>query len=488
MVDKYHDLNKSIFEKLNIKFDIYSRTSSENHKQFAQNFFLKLFQTPDILKEKISNQFYSKEYNMFLADRFITGTCPYCLYDKAHADHCENCDHDLEPWEINNPKSNWDEDDKSISLELTRNLAFNLPLYTEKLKAWIDTKSHWKKQVLSYCKESFEKGLYLRDITRDLKWGIPVPSSLWKDKVLYVWFEAPIAYISFTKELLPETWEEYWKDPNTKLIHFIGKDNISFHSIFFPAMLIAHGEYVLPTDIPANEFLNETNKKLGVDLKFSKSRGTGVKNFDIILKEINVDSIRYYLTSILPENKDSVFDAQKLVEKHNTDLIGKLGNLINRVVSYYYNNQEKFPNLWKSKLNNVILNYEVDFRLKVKAIENYLENYQFKNALNETMRCVDLANEFFQDAEPWDSIKTHPELCISDIEFCLNLCYWLAILLYPFIPSSSEKIIDLLGFESDKLNWNNLFKMDINLSKIKKPEKLFPYKLELSGENLFIKK
>jgi methionyl-tRNA synthetase len=490
IIDKYHSLNKQIFENLGINFDIYSRTSNDSHHEFAKEFFLNLFQKENVLKENESFQFYSEKHKKFLADRFVKGTCSFCNYEKASGDHCENCDKFLNCFELENPKSVFDPEDK-LAVKKTKNLAFRLSFYKEELQKWTKSHPHWRKSVKSYCKDTIKNGLLDRDITRDLNWGIKVPSSLWEDKVLYVWFEAPIAYISFTKELLPDTWEDYWKDPNTKLVHFIGKDNISFHSIFFPAMLMAHSDYVLPTDIPANEFLNVVNNNILlksippeklIPEKISKSRGNINILFDKIYNVCDPDTIRYYLTTIMPETSDSNFNETTLVEKHNADLVGKLGNFVNRTVAFYNNNKDKFPNEWQTARNGLTDFTVLDLKLKIQEIEKFLENYNFKLALIEVMSCVDIANKFFQDSEPWQTIKTDRELCISDIDFCLNLCYWLAILISPFLPFTANKIIDLLGLNQECLKWECLFGMGVTLSFVKEPKKIFDHKLSITPE------
>ncbi|MEO8666387.1 MAG: methionine--tRNA ligase, partial [Ignavibacteria bacterium] len=302
IIDRYHFSNKKAFADLGIDFDIFSRTSNPIHHETSREIFKKLYDK-NLLVEKTEKQLYSNKEKRFLADRYITGTCPVCGYEEARGDECPNCGSNLSPLELKNPRSKITGDIPVV--KESTNLYFPLGRYQEKLSKWIFSKDNWKQNVINYCKGWFNAGLRDRAITRDLDWGVKVPVDKYSDKVIYVWFEAPIGYISATKELFiernqPDKWKEYWQNENTKLIHFLGKDNIVFHAIIFPAMLIAHGDYILPDNIPANEFLNIGGEKL------SKSKGNGILAKDIVEK-FSPDVIRYTIASNLPENKDSEF-------------------------------------------------------------------------------------------------------------------------------------------------------------------------------------
>lgn len=447
IIDRYHFSNKKAFEDLGIKFDIYSRTSNEIHHRTSQDFFLTLYKK-GLLIQKSEKQLYSEKEKRFLADRFVEGTCPKCGYEEARGDQCENCGTNLSPLELINPKSKITKD-TPIVRESTH-FYFPLEKLQKQIQEWISTKKDWKSNVINYCNGWFRAGLQDRAITRDLEWGVKVPLEGYEGKVIYVWFEAPIGYISATKELFiernePDKWKEYWCNENTRLIHFIGKDNIIFHAIVFPAMLMTHGGFVLPCNIPANEFLNLEGGKQ------SKSKGHGVLVKDIVA-EFNSDTVRYTLTANLPENRDTDFYWSDLQTRNNNELAAILGNFINRTVVFS-----------KNKLNNTVpvcdrldkTDDEIFEFIKNQAeiiSENY-ENFRFKDALNETMNIARAANKYFNDNEPWKLLKSDIKRCKTVINNCLQICHSLAILISPVLPETSSKILNIINKDKSDFFW-----------------------------------
>jgi len=450
IIDRYHFANKKSFEDLGIEFDIFSRTSNKIHHETTQDFFLNLY-NKNILVKKTEKQLYSNNEKRFLADRFVIGTCPVCGYEEARGDECENCGSNLSPLELINPRSKIT-GDTPVEKETTH-FYFPLGKYQEKLSKWILSKDNWKQNVINYCKGWFKAGLRDRAITRDLDWGVKVPLEGYDGKVIYVWFEAPIGYISMTKELFiernePEKWKDYWCDNETKLIHFIGKDNIVFHSIIFPAMLMAHGGFVLPYNVPANEFLN-----IG-GAKFSKSRGNGILVKDILHK-FSPDVIRYTIASNFPENKDSEFTWNDLQAKNNNELAAILGNFINRTVVFAKN---RFGNTvpGRSKPEKADWEFLEHLEVHAKIISDHYDNFKFKDALTESMNVVRAANKYFNDSEPWKVIKEDKERCETIINNCLEICHSLAILISPFLPFTSEKILKILNKDKSDFKWSKI--------------------------------
>ena len=450
IIDRYHISNKEAFEGLGISFDIFSRTSNQIHHETAQDFFLNLF-SKNLLLSKTEKQLYSEKEKRFLADRFITGTCPVCGYEEARGDECENCGSNLSPLELINPKSKITGD---IPVEKETTL-FYFPLgdYQDKLSTWIDTKTNWKPNVVNYCKGWFKAGLRDRAITRDLDWGVKVPLKNQEGKVIYVWFEAPIGYISMTKELFiekndPDKWKDYWMNENTKLIHFIGKDNIVFHTIVFPAILIAHGDFILPDNVPANEFLNIGGQK------FSKSKGIGVLVKDI-LKMFPTDVIRYSIATNFPESKDSEFSWEDLQAKNNNELAAILGNFINRTVVFA---KSKFGNNIPERINPDKEDDEVLdlFKNSASKVAELYENFKFRDGITETMNAVRAANKYFNDREPWKLIKTDEEKCKTVIGTCLEICHSISVLINPVLPFTSEKILAILNKDTSDINWGKI--------------------------------
>ncbi len=450
IIDRYHSSNKESFKKLGIKFDIYSRTSNETHIKTSQEFFLNLY-NKGILKEKKSKQLYSEKDKMFLADRFVVGTCPICGNEDANGDQCENCGSDLSPLELKDPRSKISGD--TPILKETTNFVFPFKDFQPKLEEWINSKKDWKPNVVNYCKGWFKTGLQDRDYTRDLKWGVPVPLPDHEGKVIYVWFEAPIGYISFTKELFeqrgePDKWKEYWHDENTKLIHFIGKDNIIFHALIFPAMIMAHGEYILPDNVPANEFLNMGGGK------FSKSKGVGALVKDVLV-EYNSDLVRYCLASTFPENKDSEFSFDEFITKNNNELAAILGNYINRTVVFA---KSKFDNkipVRKSTNTNGIEIFDY-IKAQTKVVADLFNGYKLKDGLTEVMNIVRASNKYFNDSEPWKILKTDKEKCAEIINNCLQICHSIAIAISPVLPDTAEEILKTLNKDKSDFTWDKI--------------------------------
>lgn len=454
IIDRYHFSNKKAFEDLGIRFDIFSRTSSEIHKVTASEFFLNLY-NKKLLYQKTEKQLYSEKEKRFLADRFISGTCPVCGFEEARGDECENCGSNLSPLELINPRSKIT-GDTPVEKETTH---FYIPLadYQEKLSEWLSEKKNWKANVINYCKGWLKSGLRDRAVTRDLDWGVKVPVKGNDGKVIYVWFEAPIGYISMTKEFFigknePEKWKEYWSGKDSRLIHFIGKDNIVFHSIIFPSMLMAHGGFNLPYNIPANEFLNIGGRK------FSKTQGNAILLRDIVQK-FNPDVVRYTIASIFPENKDSEFTWEDLQAKNNNELASILGNFVNRTVvfakSKFGNVIPEFPDSGSHMKENGILEH---IKSKADAVADNIENFRFRDALSEAMDAVRSANKYFNDSEPWKLIKDDKEKCSAVINTCLEICHSLAILFEPFLPFTSDKILHILDKDTSGLKWENIGK------------------------------
>ncbi len=447
IIDRYHFSNKKAFEDLGIKFDIYARTSSPVHIKTAQDFFLTLYDK-GILYPQTEKQLFSVKENRFLADRFVEGTCPVCGYEEARGDQCENCGTNLSPLELINPRSKVSGDTPIV--KDTTQLYFPLSKYQKELEEWIGSKTDWKANVINYCSGWFKTGLKDRAVTRDLEWGVKVPLEEYKEKIIYVWIEAPVGYISATKELFiergkPEEWEKYWSDNETRLIHFIGKDNIIFHTIIFPAMLIAHGEFILPDNVPANEFLNFEGGK------FSKSKGHGDLVKDAVLR-FNPDSIRYAIASNMPENRDSDFTWKDLQTKNNNELGAIFGNFVNRTFVFtekYF--EGKIPPL--RKFEQIDTDLIEKLKLAPSRIADFYENFRFKDALNETMNIVRDANKYFNDAQPWKAVKENKERCGTIINICLQLVHSFAILFSPILPFTSEKILRMLNTNEKDFSW-----------------------------------
>jgi len=449
VVDKFHERNKQIFEDFGIHFDYYGRTSSEVHHKTSQQFFTKLYED-DVFVQKTEEQLYDPKANMFLPDRYVKGTCPNCGYEEAYGDQCESCGTSLSPTELKNPKSAITGD----TPETKETTHWYLPLgdFQERLENWLDTRENWKPNVMGQVKSWLNDGLADRAVTRDLTWGVPVPLEDAKGKVLYVWFDAPIGYISATKEWAveqgkPDEWKSYWQDEDTDLIHFIGKDNIVFHCIMFPATLMAHGNYVLPKNVPANEFLNLEGKKL------STSRGWAVW-LDEYLKDFDADLLRYVLGTTLPETKDSDFSWQDFQNKINSELADVLGNFVYRTTSFTENYFDgSVPELTNptEKDRETLTKIEEQ---KEKISEAY-EQFKLREAIAETMNLARIGNKYFTDMEPWQSRKDDMETCGNTLHVCLQITAALSILFDPILPNKMGELRSELNITGD-ISWDKV--------------------------------
>lgn len=448
VVDRYHELMKQTFTELGISYDNYSRTTASIHIKTAQEFFLKLYEDGKFIEEE-TEQYFDEKANEFLADRYIVGTCPKCGNTNAYGDQCEKCGSTLSPDELINPHSMLS-GEKPI-LKKTKHWYFPLNEYQEFISDWIlkGHKKDWKPNVYGQVKSWLEEGLKPRAMTRDLDWGVPVPLEGEKGKVLYVWFDAPIGYISSTKEWAErkgKDWKPYWKDKETKLVHFIAKDNIVFHCIIFPAMLKAHGDYILPDNVPANEFLNLENDKI------STSRNWAVWAHEYLADfPGKQDSLRYTLIANAPETKDNNFTWKDFQTKNNSELVGIFGNFINRVsvlINKYYDGE--IP-----EVGNNFHSEELEYLSKIsKEISTYLSNYEFRNGLSSLMNLARLGNKFLQEQEPWKKIKDEPEKVKETLYVSAQFAAYLGELSEPFIPFSSQKIMN--GLNLTYHSWKDL--------------------------------
>jgi methionyl-tRNA synthetase len=447
VIDRFHKINEESFNKFGMAFDIYSRTSIPLHHETAKEFFTEFYKR-GLLNEKKTSQFYDEKAKMFLPDRYVEGTCPNCGNENARSDECENCGALYEPSELKNPVS-------KISgltpvLKETSHWYFPLGNYQSELEKYIkemDEKYGWKDNVLQYCKGWFKDGLQDRAVTRDLDWGVQVPLEGAAGKVLYVWFEAVLGYISATKELSlkrgeEDLWKKYWQDEKTKYVAFIGKDNVVFHCIVFPAMLKAWNEgnkekYILPQNVPANEFLNFEGKK------FSKSRNWGIDVIDF-LNQFPADPLRYTLASNLPEMRDTDFYWKDFQARNNNELADILGNFINRTFTFVHKHFEgKVPSLYEiDDRDSAMLAMLEEYPAK---LSNLLEKYKVKDATLEMMNLARAANKYFNDSEPWKTIKSNKEKCSTTLNICIQTIYSLAELFSPVIPFSSVKIFNMLN-------------------------------------------
>ena len=450
VVDRYHSLNKKAFEDFGIAFDIYSRTSNKVHYETASGFFLNLYNKGEFT-EKTSEQYYDEEAGCFLADRYITGTCPHCGNENAYGDQCEKCGTSLSPNDLINPHSTI----SGSNPVLRETLHWYLPLdkYEGWLKKWIlEDHREWKTNVYGQCKSWIDQGLQPRAVSRDLDWGVPVPVDGADGKVLYVWFDAPIGYISATKELTPD-WEKYWKDPETKMIHFIGKDNIVFHCIIFPAMLKAEGSYILPDNVPANEFLNLENDKI------STSRNWAVWLHEYLMDfPGKQDVLRYTLCANAPETKDNDFTWKDFQARNNNELVAILGNFVNRTLvltNNYYDG--KVPERGITDENDKSVLAEISAIRK--NVENSLETFRFREALKEAMNLARLGNKYLADAEPWKVINTDPGRVKTIMNISLQITANLTIILEPFLPFSMDKLRKWIDI--GKPSWNDAGRDDL---------------------------
>ena len=465
VVDRYHTLIKDSFKEFGISFDVYSRTTSETHRRTASDFFRKLYEKGEFV-EKTSMQYYDEEAQTFLADRYITGECPHCHAEGAYGDQCEKCGTSLSPTDLINPKS-------AISgsapvMRETKHWYLPLDKHEEWLSKWIlEDHKEWRNNVYGQCKSWLDMGLQPRAVSRDLDWGIPVPVEGAEGKVLYVWFDAPIGYISNTRELLPDTWEKWWKDPETRLVHFIGKDNIVFHCIVFPAMLKAEGSFILPDNVPSNEFLNLEGDKISTSRNWAVWLHEYLRDFPG-----KQDVLRYVLTANAPETKDTDFTWKDFQARNNNELVAVYGNFVNRALQLtqkYYDGVVpvcgELTDYDRETLN--------EFKDVKQKVEELLDVFKFRDAQKEAMNLARIGNKYIADCEPWKVVKTDPERVKTIIYISLQLTANLAIAFEPFLPFSSEKLRRMLNMES--FEWTQLGSTDLLKAghQLAKPELLF---------------
>ena len=464
VVDRYHELIKRSFERLGISFDIYSRTSSKMHAETASAFFRKLYDDGKFI-EKSSMQYYDEEAGTFLADRYIVGTCPKCGNERAYGDQCEKCGSTLSPDELIDPHSAVS-GSKPVKRE-TKHWYLPLNDYEAFLRKWIlEGHTEWKSNVYGQCKSWLDGGLQPRAVSRDLNWGIPVPVEGAEGKVLYVWFDAPIGYISATKELTPD-WEKYWKADDTKLVHFIGKDNIVFHCIVFPSMLKAHGGYILPENVPSNEFLNLEGDKISTS-----------GNWAIWLHEYldefpgKEDVLRYVLCANAPETKDNDFTWKDFQSRNNSELVAILGNFVNRALvltQKYYGGEVPAC----GELTDYDRETIAELQGIKASLEHNIETYHFREALKDAMNFARIGNKYLADTEPWKVVKTDPERVRTILNIALQITANTAVAIEPFMPFSAAKILRMLAAE--RFGWEELGSMSLVAAghKIGTPELLF---------------
>ncbi len=469
--DRYHKLIKDSFEEFGISFDVYSRTTSPTHNKFASDFFRKLYDDGRLV-EKESEQYYDEEARQFLADRYIMGECPHCGNPNAYGDQCEKCGSDLSPMELKNPHSTISGSQPVI--RKTKNWYLPLDNYQEWLKQWIlEDHKEWRPNVYGQCKSWLDMDLQPRAMTRDLDWGIPVPVEGAEGKVLYVWFDAPIGYISNTKELCdsdPErfgSWQKWWQDPETRLVHFIGKDNIVFHCLIFPTMLKAHGGYILPDNVPANEFLNLEDNKISTSKNWAVWLHEYLRDF-----EGKQDVLRYVLTANAPETKDNNFTWKDFQERNNSELVAVYGNFVNRALQL----TKKY---WDGvvpacgELHDVDRQAIQEFKDVKEKVEAYLEAFKFREAQKEAMNLARIGNKYITECEPWKVWKTDPKRVETILNLSLQLVANLSIAFEPFLPFSSKKLRSMINMT--EYDWSELGSTDLLPAgkQLAEPELLF---------------
>ena len=451
VVDYYYKLIDNSFKEFGISFDIFSRTSKDVHHKTSSEFFLNLYEK-GIFKEITSSQYYDEKEKQFLSDRYITGECPCGENKNAYGDQCEVCGKTLSPMDLKNPKSSLS--GNAPILKETKNWYLPMDKLQGNIEKYIGTKKDWKSNVIGQCKSWLNDGLKPRAMTRDLDWGVNVPLKDADGKVLYVWFDAPIGYITATKELEPDNWEKYWKDKDTSLVHFIGKDNIVFHTIIFPMMLMEHGDYILPENVPANEFMNLEGEKI------STSRNWAVWLHEYLNDFPNMqDELRYCLITNLPENKDSDFSWKDFQQKNNNELVAILGNYINRVFvlcDKFFD--KKVPKRSDDSADNKVF-YELD-DLKGK-VELSIQNFKFREAMSYVIDVARLGNKYLTDTEPWKIFKENPDRVKDIIHNSVQIVANISILCEPFIPFTSKKIKELLNITD--INWDNVSSSIVNV-------------------------
>ena len=452
IVDKYHNIIKRSFSDFGITFDIYSRTSSPTHHRFASSFFRKLYDEGKFIEQE-SEQFYDPEARVFLADRYIMGTCPKCGNPDAYGDQCEKCGSTLSPEELINPRSKVS--GAQPVKKMTKHWYLPLNEYEPWLREWIlEGHKEWKSNVYGQCKSWLDGGLQPRAVSRDLDWGVPVPVEGAEGKVLYVWFDAPIGYVSNTIELLPDSWEQWWKSPDTRLVHFIGKDNIVFHCIVFPSMLKAYGDgFILPENVPANEFLNLEGDKISTSRNWAVWLHEYLQDFPG-----KQDTLRYVLTANAPQTADNDFSWKDFQTRHNSELVGIFGNFVNRAVVLthkYFDGKVPAP----GELQPIDREALAQIPTLKAAIEENIEAYKFREALREAMNLARVGNKYISDTEPWAVAKTDLERTATILHTCIELCTNLSVAFAPFLPFSVEKLNRILNIDAP--SWDDFGRDDL---------------------------
>ncbi len=457
IVDEFHKRNKAAFEKFGMSFDYYGRTSSPVHHKTSQDIFLRLYEK-GVFKKKTEKQLFDPKTDMFLPDRYVKGTCPVCGYEEAYGDQCEKCGSSLSPIELKNPVSSL----SGEKPELKETEHWYLPLgeLQDKIEKWINSRKNWKSNVLGQVKTWLKEGLSDRAVTRDLKWGVEVPLEEAKGKVLYVWFDAPIGYISATKEWAeqqgdPGLWKKYWQDKDCKLVHFIGKDNIVFHCIMFPATLMMHGDYILPDNVPANEFLNLEGNKLST----SKNYAVWLEDY---CEKYPVDPLRYHLAATAPETRDSDFTWEDFMQRTNSELADILGNFINRTLAFA-NRRFDGTAPQRGPLDKLDEQMLAALTEAPAMVGKNIEAYSMRRATTSLMDVARQANKYFNDQEPWKTIKDDPIKCGTTINICLQACQVLTILMEPVMPFTAEKAWRMLGYTNSvrDQSWDDIAKNDM---------------------------
>ncbi len=466
IVDRYHAIIKESMKELGISFDVYSRTTSDTHRATATEFFRKLYDKGEFI-EKTSMQLYDEKADQFLADRYVTGTCPHCGNEKAYGDQCEKCGTSLAATDLINPRSAIT--GNTPVLKETKHWYLPLDKWEPKLRQWIlEEHKEWKSNVYGQCKSWLDLGLQPRAVSRDLDWGIPVPVEGAEGKVLYVWFDAPIGYISNTKELLPDRWEEYWKSPDSRIIHFIGKDNIVFHCIIFPAMLMAEGSYQLPDNVPANEFMNLEGDKISTSRNWAVWLHEYLRDFPG-----KQDVLRYVLTANMPETRDNDFTWLDFQTRNNSELVAIYGNFINRALVLthkYFDGTIPTP----GELTDYDRQTIAEWADTKERLSNHIEEFHFRDALKEAMNLARIGNKYLADTEPWKLAKTDMERVATIMYLSLQIAANLAIAFEPFLPFSSAKLRQMLNMPAEA-QWDRIGSIDILKAgaTVQQPELLF---------------
>lgn len=468
IVDRYHGMMSSAFNEFGITFDIYSRTSTENHKETAQEFFSHLYKK-GVFEEKVTQQYFDPEAGQFLADRYIMGTCPVCGHQEAYGDQCENCGSSLSPTELKDPRSTLS--GAQPILKETKNWFLPLDKMAPQIRSYLDQHKDWKPNVYGQCKSWLDAGdgLQPRSMTRDMDWGVPVPVEGADGKVLYVWFDAPIGYISASKELMPDSWESYWKDSESRLVHFIGKDNIVFHCIIFPGMLMEHGEYLLPDSVPANEFLNLEGQKISTSRNWAVWLHEYLEDFPD-----KQDVLRYVLCATAPETKDNDFTWKDFQQRNNSELVAILGNFLNRVfvlVNKYYDGQIPSVEGWTESDQSVWS----EFMGQLDKVERSVRAYRFREALNEFMNMARAGNKYLADEEPWKKYKTDPARAAVILGLAARMSAVIGQSAGAFLPFTAARILG--AFNIPEMPWKEIQSIDattwLNNSSVTNPGLLF---------------